>query len=159
MAAAFAVVVLVTSLPVGAFLTQRHELAATSRQVAELRDENAALNRQAAYLTQPSTVRNLARSDFGFVEPGQKAYEVLPTSGSAPGAAALSGHVPLGGAPVVPGSARSDALLGAGSAGPAPSRATGPPGSGGRAAGNGSGSGESSPGFLGRMLHTLEFWR
>lgn len=153
-AVVFAGLVTVSSFPAGALLSQHRQLATTAGQVQALDRQNAALARQAGHLGDPATVEQLARSDFGFVRPGQQAYDVLPPSGSSsPGAASLSGHVPLDAPPVAPGSSESSNLLGAGneptgsSAGSGAARATAPT------------PGRSHPGFLGRLADTLEFWR
>ena len=147
----FAAAVLATNFPVKALLSQRHQLSTTAAEVRSLHNQNDALARQAGHLGDPATIEHLARTDFGFVHPGQQAYDVLPPSGSSSQAAvSLSGHVPLQGPPVAPGSSRSDRLLGAGDTGPATAK-TRP-----HVAAS---SGSSNPGFLGRLAHTLEFWR
>jgi hypothetical protein len=163
-AAVFAVAVLATSMPVSALLSQNQALATTSAQVNQVKAQNQALAQEAARLGNTSTVDNLARGDFGFVQPGQKAYDVLPAAGAPAASASLSGHVPLDGPPVVPGSAQSENLLGGGadpvSALPgsaSPTTTTGTGGSGSKA-GSGSKTG-SGPDFWSRLAGTLEFWR
>lgn len=154
-AAVFAVVVAVSSFPAEALLAQHRQLSSTSVQVTSLEDQNDALSRQAGHLGDPSTVEQLARSDFGFVRPGQRAYDVLPPSGSSSSGADLSGHVPLDGPPVAPGSAQSSSLLGAGNA---PAGAPAPTG-GQRAAPAAPPATGSGTSFLGRLAGALEFWR
>ncbi len=162
--AAFAAVVVGTSFPFTSLASQHHQLAATAAHVASVQAADRQLSAEAAHLGSQSTIAALARSNYGFVQPGQKVYTVLPPSGSPPGAAARSGYVPLDGPPVVPGSPESQALLGAsGLAGDAGAGTSGsgshrrsPPGttSAGAAALSMTGHG-----FWGRVGRTLEFWR
>jgi Septum formation initiator len=165
-------VVLATSLPVSALLTQRHAISSTAARQAKLHTEDSALSREVANLNDPSAIADVARSDYGFVHPGDKAYTVLPAPGSSASAAALSGHVPLNGPPVVPGSRTSQELLGAGSVpvtGSTSSATTSPSArarastsasphgsSGGASSSEGA---PSSGSFLTRVRETLEFWR
>ena len=162
-AVVFAAVVVVTSFPVSALLTQRTQLSSTQARDDQLRSEDLALSHEVANLNNPTAVADVARSDYGFVPPGDKAYEVLPEPGSSPSSAELSGHVPLDGPPVVPGSPTSQQLLGAGSVPVTSATATGSSGGSGSGAPSsathsGSDAAASAP-FLSRVLDTLEFWR
>ena len=114
LSAIFAVVVLATLMPFSALLSQREQLSSTAKQVSALTAQNKALRQEARELSDPSTVAGIARRDYGLVSPGSQAYEILPAAGSSLGSAASSGHVPLDGPPVVPGSQLSQELLGAG---------------------------------------------
>ena len=158
--AVFAIVVLATSLPYSALLSQHQRLSSTARQVTALEAQNKVLRQEAQELSDPATVAGIARRDYGLVAPGSQAYEVLPASGSSVGSAQSSGDVPLDGPPVVPGSALSQALLGA----DVPAVDTGSAGSGASTSaaddhgGRRSPSGPSSDGFWTRVLRTLEFW-
>jgi len=160
LAALFAAVMAAASFPLTSLITQHHQLSATQAQANVLTSENRALAAEARQLGDGAVVAGIARGDYGFVKPGQKAYDILPTSGSPLTSAINSGHVPLEGPPVAPGSAQSQALLdtGAGSAsgarvGAAPTgaRATGPAASPAAAT--------QGSGLWGRVVHTLEFWR
>ena len=142
-------------------------MTSASAEVSELQAQNHALAVQARELANRATQAGLARQDYGLVEPGQKAYDILPSSAPATSAANEAGHVPLDEAPVVPGSRRSEELLGAvvGSAIPwQPSgtsvRTTTAPVHGGTHP-----TGAEAPadhldegGFWSRVAHTLEFW-
>lgn len=154
---AFAAVVLVTSLPLSALLTQRHQLDSTSAALARAKSADRSLAAEAKALSNSGTVANLARNDYGLVPPGQKAYVLLPPAGSSSAAVIGSGHVPLGTGAVVPGSAQSRALLGLSDVGSrSSSGATASRSNAGRS------SSRSSPaptGFWGRVARTLEFWR
>jgi cell division protein FtsB len=159
----FALVVVGTSFPLSALLSQRGQMASDAGQLAALREENAALARQAAQLHDPGTVDGLARHDYGLVRPGQKAYAILPPAGSSTGSGSSSpvtggaGHVPLDGPPVVPGSARAQKLMGVQP--PAP-RTRGSHGSArqGHAHGPDTGPPAPPPGFWTRVVRNLEFW-
>lgn len=145
-------VVLATSMPVSALLTQRRELGTASAALAQTDAANRTLAAQAKALTDAGTVSGLARTDYGLVPPGTKAYVILPPQGASPSVVATSGHVPLEGPPVVPGSERSRQLLGLGDAGT----------TGGSDVSHGShGSSRPAPStsFWSRVARTLEFWR
>lgn len=160
-AAVFALVVLVTSLPLRTLLQQRADTAATAATVRHLTVENRDLAAEAAALSNPSTISSLAHSEFDYVEPGQRAYDVVPpTNGSSktPGV----GQEQLGAPVPVPGSKASAEAIGAGAlpnavTGAVGSGAAGPSGSGGRSSAGPGASG--SGGFMSRVLHALEFWR
>ncbi len=165
-ACAFSLVVLVTSLPLSALLTQRSQISQTALQLRQLEDENRTLKQETTDLRNPSVVADIARRDYGLVSPGSQAYEILPAPGSSGSASQGSGHVPLDGPPVVPGSAQSQALLGAGAlSGVAPGATTAGSASGGNAAegrpeGSSHGGGITPKGgFWTRVADTLEFWR
>jgi hypothetical protein len=158
----FACIVLLTSFPLGALLSQRSALSGTAHELTTVKAENEVLARQVADLSNPATVNDLARQDYGFVAKGQRVYDILPSSSPSRAASAASGQVPLNGPPVVPGSARSQALIGVvaqpGTAGPAPRSGTAPSGDGG---GSVAGLRRAPPephSYWGRVVRTLEFW-
>ncbi len=149
-AALFAVVVLATSMPIGNLLSQRQQLRSSSAELARLHAENSLLSHEAHQLSNTATVDALARSVYGLVPPGSKAYDILPASSASGSTSPAAGNaVPLEGPPVVPGSKESQALLGVDPGGfqwPAVTSA----------ASVGSSSG---PGYWSRVLSNLEFWR
>lgn len=163
---------LATSLPVSGLLSQHKELSSTARQVSTLEQQNKALNAEAQQLSDPSTVAGIARRDYGLVAPGSQAYEILPAAGSSTGSGESTGHVPLEGPPVTPGSAQSQEILAAGTTGGsgiASTQGASPTGSSGSQLSassrtsspstNPGASSDSGGGFWTRVLHTLEFWR
>jgi hypothetical protein len=111
-AVVFALVVLGTSFPLEGLLAQRSALSSTAHELTTVEAQNQSLSRQVTALADPATVNGLARHDYGFVGQGQRAYDILPASSPSGSVPSGSGQVPLGGPPVVPGSARSQALLG-----------------------------------------------
>jgi len=148
-------VVILTSFPFSEVFSQRSALSTTARQLSSMEAANRLLAGQVSGLSATATIEALARHDYGFVPQGDRAYDILPPSGTSDPSSTASGDVPLDAPPVVPGSSRSQALLGvvvpatgpegsetsrSGSAGtpPAPS---GPP-----------------PGYWARVLNSLEFW-
>jgi len=157
-AVVFAAFVMLVVLPWSTLVDQHAQLSSATTQVNELQSENRALAAQARALSDPSVTAGLARQDYGLVEPGQRAYDILPPSGSAQSDVVAAGHVPLDQSPVVPGSRRSEELLEAGAVGPSTANAT--TGRGGRTLGTGhrSGHGGEAGGFVSRVVHTLEFW-
>lgn len=158
----FAAVVLATSLPLRTWMDQRAAVATTAATVRRLAREDHELAAQAAMLAKPSTIRALAHSQFGYVEPGQKAYVVVPSASSgstSPPSSADSGVGPsrLSEPVAVPGSPSSAEVLGNG-----PLSAGGSTSSSGRSARVGSSAARSDrqagPGFWSRVVHSLEFW-
>jgi cell division protein FtsB len=143
----FAAVVLVAWFPAGALVTQRNTLAATNASIRQLQVEDRALSQETKRLTQPSEIERIARQQYQLVSPGQEAFEVLPPSGSQ-----TSLTDPYTGDPgdsgVVSPSASPELPPGQVPAAPithsTSSTAKHP---------------NTSPGLLGRIVHTLEFWR
>jgi len=165
----FAVLVLVTSFPISTLLNQHAQLSSTAKQLALMESENEVLKQEAKQLASPVTINDIARRDYGLVAPGSQAFEILPAPGSSSVSATSSGHVPLDGPPVVPGSIQSQQLLAAGAlqiSGGDALDGTGavlesathdgsdPTGTGSAAEGD-----SSDGGFWSRVEHTLEFWR
>jgi hypothetical protein len=155
--------VLATSFPLSSLFDQRGQLASAQAQTNLLTSENKSLSAEASRLGDPATIAAIARADYGFVKPGQKAYDILPTPGAPLTSAVESGHVPLEIPPVAPGSSESEALLdtGAGSvASPAAASGPGQAGSGTSFQGTGPpGPAASGSSVWDRIAHALEFWR
>ena len=161
---ALSVIMLGAWFPATSLLHQHRALAAASAQLAELRREDRALAQEQRLLKSPAEVARIAREQYQLVSPGQRLYEVLPPSGSG-GSGAYAGDPGL--QPLVSPSAAAELPRGtlAGSGGAAP---TGPAATSGSAATRGSaatgaapgtGATHGSPGFIGRIVQTLEFWR
>jgi hypothetical protein len=179
LAAGFAALVLGTSMPWSLLVSQRTQLSSTETKLQQTEAQNRVLSDEAKQLSNPSDVANIARSQYGLVSPGSQAYEILPAPGSSQDASTSTGHVPLDGPLVTPGSARSQELLGAGSTVPTAtpagsgtssrsvsSQSNSSAGSGTRSnLSTGSHPAQPSPGasstsgFWGRVVDTLEFWR
>ncbi len=149
-AALFALVVLATSMPIGNLFSQREQLRSSSAELARLQSENSLLSHEARQLSERATVDALARSVYGLVPPGSKAYDILPASSESGSTSPGGNAVPLGGPPVVPGSKESQALLGV-DPGDFQWLATG------SAAALVTPS--SARGYWSRVLYNLEFWR
>lgn len=165
-AGGFAVIVLGTSLPVSDLLSQHSQLNSTSSELSTLTSQNKALEQETKQLSDPATIAAIAKRDYGLVSPGSQAYEILPASGSSSSASSNSGHVPLDGPPVVPGSVQSQQLLGAGAVSISGLLASSSTGSIPSSTSNGHSVQQSSRasaakvgGFWSRVAHTLEFWR
>jgi hypothetical protein len=162
----FAAFVVFVTMPWSVLASQHQQLSSDSSQVRELQAENRALSAQARQLADPAAVAGLARQDYGLVRPGQRAYDILPAAGAKSSTVADAGHVPLNQAPVVPGSRRSQALLGADVGkvvAPAASTRTSDEAQqagGATSAGHGASahSAHRAGGFWSRVGHTLEFW-
>jgi hypothetical protein len=150
-ALSFAAIVLLTSFPLTGLLTQRSALSSAASGISSVEAQNRSLTAQAAALSQPGAADALARQEYGFVPAGQRAYTVLPPSIGSPTQRTL-GQVPLDEAPVVPGSAQSEALLGV-----PPSTAV-DHGRRTQSAGHDPQAGAEPKGYWSRVIKTLEFW-
>ena len=143
--AATAAVILTAWLPVGALIAQHSALSAASSRLSQLSAEGVALTAEEARLQTPAVIDQLAREQYQLVEPGQRLVQVLTPSFRPTSQRADGGPFPgdPGYAPVVdPADATS---------GPDPPPASRPPAHVvARPAG---------PGYLSRVLSTLEFWR
>ena len=147
-ALAFSAVVLLAWFPASSLLHQRSDLAGTSGQLAALHKQDAALAQEKKNLSDAGEIGRIAREQYQLVDPGQQAYEVLPPSGAAAAGTTYAGDP--------------------GSTGPAtPSAAPELPPGGVTTTTTPSGhvrhatttAPTTSSGLLGRMLHSLEFWR
>jgi cell division protein FtsB len=141
-------VVLVAWFPASSLLDQRSGLSAAQEQLAALHKQDAALAQEKKNLSDAGEIGRIARAQYQLVDPGQRAYEVLPPSG------ATAAGSPYAGDP--------------GSAGPATPSATPelPPGGvtttitpTGVSAHGTTAAQPPGSGLLARMLHALEFWR
>lgn len=144
----FSAVVLLAWFPASSLLHQHSDLASTSSQLSALHKQDAALAEEKKNLSDAGEIGRIAREQYQFVAPGQRAYEVLPPSGAA------AAGTPYAGDP--------------GSTGPATPSATSelPPGGvtttttpAGKVGHASTPAPQSSSGLLTRMLHSLEFWR
>jgi cell division protein FtsB len=130
-----AVVVLVANLPVGALLRERATVRADSAQLATLQAENQQLSAQVKALHDPAVVGQIAHSEYGLTEPGERSVVVLPGSTKVPS----STPNPLAYNAVPPSDLLpSDAILD-------PNVPAAPPT-------------VHEPGFWHRVLDSLEFW-
>jgi cell division protein FtsB len=161
---AFCLLVLATSFPAHALFRQQSALNSSSAELDRLTAGNKELQSEATELSNPANIAALARSDYGMVSPGEKAYDVLPSAGSQQ--ASSKGHTSLNQGAVAPGSSESQALLGDAGSALLPTSGSGSGSSGSNSSGsNSSGSGstgsgeKATPGLWGRVLDTLEFWR
>ncbi len=135
--------------PAGSLLSQRSSLTGTANQLATLHAQDQALAQEQKNLSDNSEIGRIAREQYQLVSPDQQAYEVLPPTGSAAAGTPYAGD-PGSADPVAP-SATAELPPGA-----VTTTTTPAPAHGKRAPAVPSG---SSPGFVSRVLHSLEFWR
>lgn len=64
-------------LPGRTWLQQRQAMSSAAHRLAVLNAENAALTRRAAQLQDPSYVQQIARQQYGLINPGEQAYGIL----------------------------------------------------------------------------------
>jgi cell division protein FtsB len=81
LAGLFAVVVLATSFPLVALMSQHHQLSAAAAELHGLQKTNRSLAEQQRQLNSNAAIERLARADYQLVSPGQTLYDVLPASG------------------------------------------------------------------------------
>ena len=161
-AVALAVLVVVAWFPASALYSQHRQLASSSGQLEQLRQQDHALAQERQRLKSPAEVARIARQQYQLVEPGQQAYEVLPPSGTAAGSSyggdpGLQGPVTPSGASELPSGsvhAASPAGSSSGRGSTTNPREAGPDHHAGSAGGEG-----ASSGVVGRIVQTLEFWR
>jgi cell division protein FtsB len=77
-AVAFVVVLVVAVFPTRTYLAQRASTAEAEARLAELEEQNHALERRIESLGEPEEIERLAREEFGLVMPGEEAYHILP---------------------------------------------------------------------------------
>lgn len=64
--------------PTRTWLSQRRQTSSAEARLSAIRAANDKLARRVHALNQPATIQKLARSQYGMVEPGEKAYVLLP---------------------------------------------------------------------------------
>ena len=144
----FSVVVLVAWFPASSLLNQRSDLSGTAGQLAALHKQDAALAQEKKNLSDAGEIGRIAREQYQFVSPGQRAYEVLPPSGAAAAGTPYAGD-PGSTGPATP-SATPELPPGGVTTTTTPAGHSGHPAASAQA---------PSSGLMSRMLHALEFWR
>ncbi|MHB8219269.1 MAG: FtsB family cell division protein [Acidimicrobiales bacterium] len=147
-ATTLSLLILVAWFPATALYHQHRQLASTSARLQQLDRQNTALGQEKQRLSSYSEVARIARQQYRLVAPGQQAYEVLPANGPKvtgdsryPGDPAFQGPVAPSVAAVLPPGVLAHTT-------PAPVH-RGTPHAGAH----------STPGLVGRILDTFEFWR
>lgn len=82
-----AAVILVANFPVSVLLQERATVRADSAQLATLQAENRVLSSQVKALHDPVVVGQIAHSEYGLTQPGERSLVVLPGSTSSPSSA------------------------------------------------------------------------
>jgi cell division protein FtsB len=165
-ATVLSVIILAAWFPAGALYRQRASLASANKQIAQLHQEDVALNKERKNLSDNAEVGRIARQQYQLVSPGQQAYEILPPSGTASSNAPYASD-PGSSSPVAPSAASelppgsvttttlptSDSNSASDSASDSASETTASTNS---AAHSG---GAPAENLFGRMERALEFWR
>jgi cell division protein FtsB len=147
------VMVLVAWFPASAILSQRQSAASTASQLQTLQQEDAQLKAEQQRLGSTSEIDRIAQEQYQLVNPGDRAYQVLP-----PSAPSSNGDPPYGGDPALQALApplSSDPQVPSAST----TTTTTPPKHGQTVAPTTGSTATSSSGLLRRVLDTLEFWR
>lgn len=150
-AAVLSAVVLFAWFPASSLLSQRSALSSTESQLATLHQQDAALAQEKKNLSDASEIGRIARQQYQLVNPGQQAYEVLPPSGAATPGTSYAGD-PGSRGPVAP-SATPELPPGSVTTTTTPTGDTTADNRGTQTQRSGGSN------LLGRMLHSLEFWR
>lgn len=140
-----AAIILGAWFPLGAIERQRSAISQASAQLSTLRADAGALRAEQATLDTPAAEIAAARQQYQLVQPGQRLYQVLPANGAA--VTTNGGPAPY---PSDPGLQPVVSPTGAAVVLSSPTK-TSTPTEAHRAGG--------APGFLNRVLSTLEFWR
>lgn len=159
--AVIALIVVGTSFPAAALLSQHKQLASADARLAALRHENDLLAQQQHDLKSNVAIGRLAREEYQLVPAGESLYQVLPATGSS--SRAVTG---LGGQGVVDPADAPDLSPDPGLAPPSTVGATSGSGAAGSTHGTTGGSpaqvgGATAPAgsFWSRVGGSLEFWR
>lgn len=67
--------------PVRTVIDQGHQISSAHRQIQGLNAENAQLQQEIGALQTPADIEQIARQDYGLVQPGEQAYGVIPAAG------------------------------------------------------------------------------
>ena len=146
-------IILVAWLPVGALLHQRDQLSSAESRLAQLTREAAALTAESNLLRSPEALAQLARAEYQLVAPGQRLIQVL-TPSFTPSSKSSSGPYPGD-----PGFSALVDPTGTGAVGRAATGAPAPVSPASPRAGAVGTPSTTPPGFLSRVMATLEFWR
>lgn len=71
---------LLAVFPTRSYLLQRSQVKNTIAQVKAVKSSNEAIQQEINALNSPSEIGRIARSQYGLVMPGEKAFVVLPPS-------------------------------------------------------------------------------
>jgi cell division protein FtsB len=71
-------VYLLAVFPTRSYLIQRNQVKNSVSQVKAVEESNQALQKQINSMNSPSEIEKIARSQYGLVKPGEKAFVVLP---------------------------------------------------------------------------------
>jgi hypothetical protein len=153
--AATAVIILVSWLPVSSLLSQRAQLSATAAHIEQLTVEGRAVAAANERLSSTVAKEQLARERYQLVLPGQRLL-LVETPSFRPTSASSTGPYPgdPGYAPLAAPGSLSDT---GGSIGTSTGASTGSTTSAGTAGTHPTA--VAAPGFVSRVLATLQFWR
>ena len=143
-------IVAVAWFPASSLLSQRSALADTQSQLATLHQQDQALAQEKKNLSDGGEIGRIARQQYQLVNPGQQAYEVLPPSGAATPGTPYAGD-PGSNGPAAPSATTELPPGGVTTTTVPPAASTGAHADHATAA--------AGQGFIGRVLHSLEFWR
>ena len=71
-------VLFVAVFPARTYLDQRSATKAAEAELAEVRAERAAVQRESKRLETPEEIEKRAREEFGYTKPGEETYNILP---------------------------------------------------------------------------------
>jgi cell division protein FtsB len=68
--------------PTRSYIAQRHQVSTAQHDLQVLKQENAALQREAQRLQTKSVIEGMAREHFDWARPGEEIFTVLPPPAS-----------------------------------------------------------------------------
>jgi cell division protein FtsB len=165
-AAVVALIVVGTSFPAAALLSQHRQVASATAQLNQLRHQNLLLTEQQQQLNSKTEIGRLAREEYQLVSPGQSLYSVLPSNAASTSSTATqdTGSLPVVSPADAPDMSPDPGLPQVGSTGSSGTKTVeGGSGTGSTANTSSTGGADSSGGHAGgywaRVASTLEFWK
>jgi cell division protein FtsB len=89
----FVAILFLFVFPTRSYLSQRRDISSAQHDVTVLRQQNETLAQEARRLQSKSEIERLAREQFHYVLPGEKAYTIIPAA-PATGASSSTTTVP-----------------------------------------------------------------
>jgi len=158
--------ILVLWFPAGSLLHQRAAINAAASELSHLQQQDRQLAQEQKALGSPAEIQRVARQQYQLVSPGERAFLVLPPAGTKTSATQYEGDPanqplvsPSAATELPPGGSTASNSSATNSSGGSSSSGQGAGGAHGSAGSRSSTHSGRSPGFLGRVAQTLEFWR
>jgi len=90
----FVAILFLFVFPTRSYLAQRRDISSAQHDVTVLRQQNGKLGQEARRLQSPAEIERLAREQFHYVHPGEKAYTIIPAPAPSTAGASSTTTVP-----------------------------------------------------------------